>query len=187
MDEGFIGEIRLFGGNFAPRNWAFCQGQLLAISSNNALFSILGTTYGGDGRTTFGLPDLRSRLAVHTGSGPGLSDIRLGQQFGIERNNLNVANLPVHSHQAVVTGDLKMPSNADGATTDSPVGAHPAVTDNDFYADSNSPGEFSGSAIIQGKSTNSAATGGNQPIDNMMPYIGCHYIICLYGVYPSRS
>ena len=96
--EPFIGEIRMFAGNFAPRGWAFCDGQLLPISQNTALFSILGTTYGGDGRTTFGLPDLRGRVPVHAGRGPGLSDIRLGQKGGAETSTLTVANMPNHNH-----------------------------------------------------------------------------------------
>ena len=101
--EGMIGEVRLFAGNFAPRTWAFCEGQLLAISSNTALFSILGTTYGGDGRTTFGLPDLRGRSAVGPGNGPGLRSYRLGQRGGEEYKTLNITNLPIHSHFITTT------------------------------------------------------------------------------------
>ncbi|GAB5552347.1 MAG: hypothetical protein Sapg2KO_19380 [Saprospiraceae bacterium] len=96
--EPFIGEISMFGGNFAPRGWAFCNGQLLPIAQNTALFSLLGTTYGGDGRTTFGLPDLRGRVPVHFGNGPGLSDYRLGQKGGAERMILNVTQIPSHNH-----------------------------------------------------------------------------------------
>ena len=97
--EPFIGQIVQFGGNFAPRGWALCDGQLLAISQNAALFSILGTTYGGDGRTTFGLPELRGRLALHPGNGPGLSNYQLGQRSGQEDVSLNVNQIPAHSHQ----------------------------------------------------------------------------------------
>ncbi|MFY1113097.1 MAG: tail fiber protein, partial [Methanosarcinaceae archaeon] len=96
--EPFIGEIRMFAGNFAPRGWAFCDGQLLPISQNTALFSILGTTYGGDGRTTFGLPDLRGRVPVHAGSGPGLSTVRLGDTGGAETVTLSQAQMPSHNH-----------------------------------------------------------------------------------------
>ena len=100
--EPFIGQIEQFGGNFAPRQWAFCNGQLLEISSNTALFSILGTTYGGDGRSTFALPDLRGREAIGTGNGPGLNGKRLGEQGGLENITLNVNTMPFHSHQAMV-------------------------------------------------------------------------------------
>lgn len=99
-DEGMIGEIRMFGGNFAPRNWAKCEGQLLPISNNQALFSILGTTYGGDGRTTFGLPDMRGRVAMGPGTGPGLANIRLGQKTGSQQTTLKKTKMEVHKHQA---------------------------------------------------------------------------------------
>ena len=99
MSDPFLAEIVMFGGNFAPRGWAFCDGQLLAISSNTALFSLLGTTYGGDGRTTFGLPELRGRFAMHPGNGPGLSSRKLGQKGGSERVTLAITNLPSHTHQ----------------------------------------------------------------------------------------
>ena len=97
--EPFIAQIMMFGGNFAPRGWAFCDGQLLPISQYSALFSLLGTTYGGDGRTTFGLPDLRGRVAIHPGNGPGLSSIRLGEKGGTETNTLSTAQLPPHRLQ----------------------------------------------------------------------------------------
>lgn len=100
--DGMIAEIRMFGGNFAPRTWAFCDGQLLPISQNQALFSLIGTIYGGDGRTTFALPDLRGRVAVHPGQGPGLSDYRVGQKGGSETNTLNVTQLPSHNHTIVI-------------------------------------------------------------------------------------
>ncbi|PHI21047.1 phage tail protein [Lewinellaceae bacterium SD302] len=187
MDEGMIGEIRLFGGNFAPRNWALCNGALLAISSNDALFSILGTIYGGDGRTTFALPDLRGRVAVQAGHGPGLSDIRLGQKFGAEDNYLNQTNLPSHNHTAVVTGDLKIQASAEEGTVELPMGAHPASTGNDFYASSASPGEFLGSINLTGVPVNSSPTGNSRQLNNMMPSRGMNYIICMYGTYPSRS
>ncbi|MBD3756388.1 MAG: phage tail protein, partial [Gammaproteobacteria bacterium] len=98
MSEPFVGEIRMFAGNFAPRGWAFCDGQLLAVSQNDALFSLLGTIYGGDGRTTFGLPDMRGRIPVHQGSGPGLSPRRLGSKSGAETETLTVNQMPSHTH-----------------------------------------------------------------------------------------
>ena len=103
MSDPFIAEIIMFGGNFAPRGWAFCDGQLLSISSNSALFSILGTTYGGDGRTTFGLPDLRGRVAMHPGSGPGLTQRRLGEKSGMETVTLTTNQIPSHNHTATAT------------------------------------------------------------------------------------
>ena len=98
MSEPFVGEVRMFAGNFAPRGWAFCDGQLLAVSQNDALFSLLGTIYGGDGRTTFGLPDMRGRVAIHAGSGPGLSPRRLGAKAGSEKETLTVNQMPSHTH-----------------------------------------------------------------------------------------
>ncbi len=103
MSEPFVGEIRMFAGNFAPRGWAFCDGQLLAVSQNDALFSLLATVYGGDGRTTFGLPDLRGRIPIHAGTGPGLSPRRLGAKFGTEEETLTVNQLPSHSHTLQVS------------------------------------------------------------------------------------
>src|SRR3954468_23228168 len=98
MSEPFLGEIRMFGGNFAPRGWAFCNGQILSIAQNTALFSLLGTTYGGNGQTTFGLPDLRGRVAVSAGQGPGLSNYSLGELAGSESVTLTSANMPAHNH-----------------------------------------------------------------------------------------
>jgi microcystin-dependent protein len=120
--EPFIGEIKMFGGNFAPRGFAFCDGQLLSISQNTALFAILGTTYGGDGRTTFGLPDLRGRVPVHAGTGPGLSSYRIGQKGGTETTTITVANLPAHSHPYAA------PAVSEDGNTSVPTGAVPGGT-----------------------------------------------------------
>ncbi len=122
--EGTIGEIRLFAGNFAPRTWAFCNGQLLPIAQYQALFSILGTIYGGDGRTTFALPDLRGCVPIHPGNGPGLSDRRLGQRGGAETVALNQLNLPSHTHAATAT--VTPPALGVEGDTASPAGAIPA-------------------------------------------------------------
>lgn len=172
--EGMIGEIRMFGGNFAPRSWAFCDGQLLPINQNNALFSILGTTYGGDGRTTFALPDLRGRVSIHQGNGPGLSSHGLGSDGGSETNTLTDAQLPSHTH---------------GAKTRIPVAL--GDYDSDDESDRRDAGFIKGTLDEgrkgQGVRTKLSAAGGGQPINNMQPYLSVNYIICTEGVYPSRS
>jgi microcystin-dependent protein len=173
--ECMIGEVRMFAGNFAPRNWAFCDGQILVISQNQALFSIIGTIYGGDGSSTFGLPDLRGRSAVHPGHGPGLNNINLGSRGGTEYLTLSTNNLPPHSH----TGHIRI-ADAKGD----------AFYSNDGYiADSSTVGyqqytnALTGSKTIQGVQTDN--TGGGQQIYKRSPYTGINYIICLFGVYPN--
>ena len=172
--DPFLGQIVMFGGNFAPRGWALCDGQLLPISSYSALFSILGTTYGGDGRTTFALPDLRGRAPLHAGHRPGLSTRTLGQKSGAELNYLNVTQLPAHNH----TASTALPVSSGPGDTTSPVGAAPAETDSDNYgvADDNNT-----ATVTVGN------TGGNQPVNNMQPFLAVNYIIALQGTYPSRS
>ncbi|MDQ5929530.1 MAG: hypothetical protein QG594_1309 [Bacteroidota bacterium] len=179
--DGTIGEIRMFAGNFAPKNWAYCQGQLLPISQNAALFSILGTTYGGDGRTTFALPDFRSRVAVGTGTGPGLSSYVLGQKAGSETNTLLQTNLPPHTHSLNV-------SNANATIETPETGSTIAVTG------TGSPRAFTPELSFNSATPNVAlnplsvgATGSNIPVNNIQPYLGINYIICLYGIFPSRN
>ena len=165
--EGYIGEIRLFGGNFAPRSWAFCDGQLLPISQNTALFSILGTMYGGDGRTTFALPDLRGRAPLGVGHGPGLQDVRQGEKGGSETVTLTAAQLPSHNHQLKVAGEegnKKQPSEGFLA-----VGSYHSTADDTAPSD----------AITN--------TGANQPVSVVQPFLGLRYIICLQGIFPSRG
>ena len=171
MSEPFIGEIKLFAGNFAPRGWALCDGQLLPISSNSALFSILGTTYGGDGRTTFALPELRGRVPVHPGTGPGLSNYRLGQKSGAETNTLTANNMPAHSH------NINQASAAEG-DSNVPAGNLLARTDARSYTST-------GPAVATGGATDNA--GGGQAVNNIQPYQAVNYIIALNGIYPSRS
>lgn len=169
MSEPYVGEIRMFGGNFAPLGWAFCSGQLLAISENDALFALVGTTYGGDGRTTFALPDLRGRIPVHLGS-----TFTIGQLLGSETVTLVASHLPAHSHGFAATdtnGSATMPSgavlarnaSADGYSSDTSVGLSPL-----------------NAAAMQ-------ATGGTQPHTNMAPYQCISFIIALFGIFPSRS
>lgn len=176
--EGFIGEIRMFAGNFAPRSWAFCEGQLLSISSNTALFSILGTTYGGDGRTTFALPDLRGRAPIQPGTGAGLSTHRLGERGGTETVTLNVNQMPSHTHAAQIN------INADStvATTADPQDALPARN-----AASTPQYGNNANTTLGGTSITVNQTGGSQPVNNMQPYVAINYIICLQGVFPSRN
>jgi len=188
MSQPLIGEIKLFAGNFAPRTWAFCEGQLLAISSHSALFSILGTTYGGDGRSTFALPDLRGRAAIAPGSGPGLPTYRLGQRSGSPTNTLTANQLPSHTHAAAGTTKV---SNADG-TTNNPEGkvlaTGKAVVDRSTSFNANIYGDASNANMaVNEVSVTLGNTGGNQSINNMQPYLATNYIIALQGLYPSRS
>ena len=169
--EPFLGEIRFFAGNYAPRGWAFCDGQLLPVSQYSALFSILGTTYGGDGRTTFALPDMRGRSPLHSGSGagPGLSPHRLGDKSGSETNTLNVNQLPSHNHTL----------NGSSASATSNVPTSRVVASANIYS-SDAPNTTMDAASI-------GQTGGSQPVNNMQPYLGLSCIIALQGIFPSRN
>jgi microcystin-dependent protein len=181
--EGVIGEIRMFGGNFAPRGWALCQGQLLPISSNQALFSILGTTYGGDGRTTFGLPDLRGRVPLGPGQGAGLSNRRLGQEDGTETNTLSEQQLPEHTH--VARASVRPRANAGEPEEADPVRNYPASLNLDAGT-----GYTKSANTKMGRSRvkiSIANTGGNGPVNNMQPWLSVNFIICLQGIFPSRS
>ena len=171
MSEPFVGEIRMFAGNFAPRGWAFCDGQLLAVSQNDALFSLLGTIYGGDGRTTFALPDMRGRIPIHAGSGPGLSPRRLGAKGGAENVTLVVNQLPSHSHTAKVS----TAGGAESSPQDEYLGASPNVR------------VFRPDAPDQTMNTDSITNvGGSQPHINLQPFLCINFIIALFGIYPSR-
>ncbi len=175
--DGTIGEIRMFAGNFAPRQWAFCEGQLLEINSNTALFSILGARYGGDGRVTFGLPDFRGRVSMGAGNGPGLTPREFGQKFGTENNVLQVSQLPPHNHDAVVnvfSGD----------------GTKRSAVDN-FLGGDASTSVYSATPT-SGKTLNPSSievgnTGSGRDINNIQPTTVMNYILCTDGLYPSRS
>ncbi|MCB0706366.1 MAG: phage tail protein [Saprospiraceae bacterium] len=186
MDEPFVGMISTFGFDFAPRYWMKCDGQLLPITQYQTLFSLIGTIYGGDGRTTFALPDLRGRVALHEGHGPGLSDRVIGQKGGSENTMLITNNLPPHNHGATVGGSVQMPVSASSGNTDSPSGAYLTSTSTDFYADTVAAGEFSG-ALTSNLSVTLGMTGGSMPVNNMQPYLTINYCICVNGIYPSRS
>ena len=173
MAEAFIGEIRMFGGNYAPVHWAYCDGQSMTISQNNELFSLLTTVYGGDGRVDFNLPDLRGRLPMHFGRGPGLTQRNQGQMFGIESLSLSINELPSHTHQMFVSSE----------TTDNqadPLGL--GTADGQMvYADVNP----STAATLADESVGSTGLGTKHT--NMMPYLAVHFIIALVGYYPSRT
>lgn len=168
--DPFLGEIRIFAGNFAPQGWAFCDGQLLAISQNQALFSLLGTTYGGDGQTTFALPDLRGRVPMNAGSGPGLTPRSLGQTGGQEQVTLNVSQIPAHTHQAR--------ASSEAPDTNSPEDAVPAQKARTYLYNT-------GDSDVNMGTTAISSTGGSQAHDNMQPYLCLNYIIALQGLYPS--
>lgn len=177
MSEPFIAEIRIFAGNFAPRGWAFCDGQLLPIANNTALFSLIGTTYGGDGRTTTALPNLQDRAPMHPGRGPGLTDRRLGQKIGIETVALTEAQIPSHTHQPWQQG-------APRPTSQDPAGRLPAR-----HRDENNEKVFKQDPTLNATfaSQQAANTGGGQGHMNMQPYLTLNFIIALVGLYPSRS
>jgi microcystin-dependent protein len=168
MSEPFIGEIRLLPFNFAPRGWAFCQGQILSIAQNTALFSLLGTTYGGNGTTTFALPDLRGRVAVSAGQGPGLSSYTLGQQSGVESVTLLTTQMPSHSHL--------VNCNSGDADSGTPL--------NKFPAGASSYSGSAGSTMNPGTIGNA---GGSQPHTNVQPLLVLNYCIALEGIFPSRN
>lgn len=172
MSDPFIGEIRMFGGNFAPVGWAFCNGQLLAISQNDALFALIGTTYGGDGVSTFGLPDLRGRGPIHQGQGLGLSPYVLGQLAGTESVTVLQSQLPAHTHPAAL-------NNAAG-TTNNPQNATWATAPN--------AQSYNAAAPDVAMSASSITTAGSSvPHDNMPPFLAVSFIICLEGIFPSQN
>lgn len=174
--NGTIGEIRGFAGNFAPRTWAFCQGQLLAISANTALFSILGTTYGGDGVNTFALPDLRGRAPLQQGTGPGLNDVALGERGGGEQVTLNQLTMPNHTHFA------SMHVRREDGLSKNPTNSYLATDQTVSIYSSSAPDVQLGSETITVDNT-----GNGQPFSIRNPYLGLNMIICMFGVYPSRS
>lgn len=174
--EPFIAQIMLFGGNFAPRGWAFCDGQLLPIASNSALFSIVGTAFGGDGRTTFALPDLRGRVPMHAGAGPGLTPRQIGQRVGVEHVTLLETQMPNHSHEMLVASAAP---NSDRANGDA-IGKTPIYVDNNPSDPATQPSSALNSRTI-------GAAGGGQAHENMQPTLCINYIIALQGIFPSRN
>lgn len=172
MSNPYVGEIRLFGGNFPPRDWAFCDGSLLPISGFETLFQLIGTTYGGDGQTTFGLPDLRGRAPLHQGQGPGLSNYVIGQSGGTESVTIGATQMPAHRH-------LMRASTAAATGAAGPTGvlAAPSVA---MYDNANVPTiAMAGAAITP--------VGAGQPHENMAPFLAVNYIISLFGIFPSPT
>ncbi len=169
MAEPFLGEIKAIGFGFPPRGWALCDGQLLPISSNSALFSLLGTTYGGDGRTNFALPDLRGRVPVHPGNGAGVNPVSWGQRFGASNHNLSVNQLPPHTHRSrAATG-----GEADRTT---PAGNYPAEA-----------AAYSSAGGGAAEAGDTGSTGSGAAFGLAQPSLGIYYVIALVGIYPSRS
>ena len=175
MASPFLAEITLFAGNFAPRGWAFCNGGFIAISQNTALFSLLGTTYGGNGITTFGLPDLQGRLPMHFGQGPGLSSHVLGEKGGAEAITLTTSQMPAHTH-AVNIGTGGAADNAN------PVGRYPATP-----ASGSPYTGVGGAQMAPGTGTSLASSGGGLPHNNLMPSLCVTFIIATQGVFPARN
>jgi microcystin-dependent protein len=171
MSQPFVGEIRMFGGNFAPAGWAFCDGALIAISENDTLFNLIGTTYGGDGQSTFALPDLRGRLPIHMGSGAGLTTRVIGEMGGVESVTLTTQQIPIHTHAPLAdsnSGNQTSPQNGIWATA--------------------SASRYSSSAPnLAMNNTLVGSAGGSQPHDNRMPYLTISFIISLFGVFPTQN
>ena len=178
MSSPYIGEIRMFAGNFAPQGWAFCQGQPLPISENEALFQLLGTTYGGDGESTFNLPNLASRIPVHSGTGPGGITYQIGQAAGTEQETLSIQQIPNHSHP--------MLGNTVGGNSPTPAGrvfakpTPPATVSNPTIYGSDGP-------VVTLSPSAVGPVGGSQPHDNMQPFLCVNFIISLHGIYPSPT
>lgn len=170
--DPYLGEIMLFAGNYAPRGWARCDGQLLPINQNQALFSLLGTTYGGNGVTTFALPDLRGRAPIHAGQGPGLTDRPLGEQGGEESHTLTQAEMPLHTHPAR--------ARSGNGTSASPAGLLPA-------RDPSGTPHYGAGADVTLALDAIGAAGGDQPHNNMQPYLTVTFCICLAGVFPPQA
>ena len=171
MSNPFVGEIRLFGGNFAPAGWAICNGSLLAISEFETLFNLIGTTYGGDGESTFSLPDLRGRVPVHQGQGPGLSPYTIGESGGAETVTLTSGQMPAHTHP------LRAASSPASAAV-GPTGVLAATSVNAYGSGVPNMAMNAGAVV---------AAGGSAPHENMAPFLGVNYIISLFGIFPSQS
>jgi len=174
MSEPFLGQLMIVGFNFAPRGWAFCDGQILSIAQNTALFSLLGTTYGGNGQTTFALPDLRGRVPVHAGQGPGLTDRTLGESSGQETHTLISSEMPMHNHllQAFNNGGDQQNPQGNILAASNQIGEN-------IYTNVNPDTTMSPQAV--------GLAGGSQPHNNMQPYLVLNFCIAMEGIFPPRS
>jgi microcystin-dependent protein len=181
MSEPFISEIRLWACSFAPRDFANCDGQLIPISQNTALFSLIGTIYGGDGQTTFALPDLRGRVPVHLGHGPGLSPYQQGSRAGAETRTLNVTNIPPHTH----SGQINPKGSTSTADQTSPQGNYPAVSGS--RGNETALYNATGDVEMGGAPFQTGPTGSGMPFDIRQPYLTVRFTIAMVGVFPSRS
>ncbi len=177
--DPFVGQIQAFGFNFAPRGWAQCNGQLMSIAENNALFSLLGTYYGGDGRTTFGLPDLRGRFGMHMGNGPGLPAHQIGQKGGRNELYMTTANMPAHTH-SLAGGTVNVPISTEDANASEGEGNY--LANGTFYHNASSA-SYTGTSL----GGNTSMAGGNIPMDITPPFQVINYCIALVGIYPSRN
>jgi microcystin-dependent protein len=172
MAQPYVGEIRIFAGNFAPAGWMFCDGQLLPISENETLFQLIGTTYGGDGQSTFALPDLRSRVPIHMGTGPDGVSYQLSDMAGVEEVTLTVQQIPNHNHALLGSGDA--------AATQDPANAVPSTAQaQSYYNIFENPANMAATAI--------APAGGSQPHTNLQPYLCVNFIISLFGLFPQQN
>jgi microcystin-dependent protein len=175
MSQPYVGEIRMFGGNFAPAGWASCDGALMPISENDVLFQLIGTTYGGDGQETFGLPNLQGRVPIHMGQGAGLQNYQIGESAGVEAVTISAQTLPIHSHPA-------MCNSGGGSNVSNPSAATWAVSDVNAYSAS-----LATSGNIGTPAPVVSTAGGSQPHENMIPFLVINYIISLFGVFPSQT
>jgi microcystin-dependent protein len=181
--EPFIGEIKILAFQFAPRSYMDCAGQIMSIASNTALFSLLGTTYGGNGVQTFGLPDLRGRMPINQGTGPGLPSYSLGQVSGTTSVTVLSSNLPPHAHPAQGI-NVNIPVSAGSGDIDVPNGAFLAQATGDFYSSVSTPGNNYGALAVSGQT---GITGSGLPVSIMNPYLVVNYSIAIYGIFPSRN
>jgi microcystin-dependent protein len=172
MADPYIGEIRMFAGTFAPMGWALCEGQLMPISENDALFILIGTTYGGDGQETFALPDLRGRAPIHHGAGPGLTNRVIGEQAGVEEVTLTAQQIPVHNHAL----HARAAGGKSGTPNGNVLASAPATS---LYTRDTPSVQLAANAIDP--------IGGSQPHDNRMPYLAIQFIISLFGIFPSQT
>lgn len=183
--EPFIGEIKIFGFYFPPRGYMTCQGQILSIAQNTALFSLIGTTYGGNGQTTFALPDLQGRMPIGQGQGPGLPNYNIGQKSGQTTVTLISSNLPAHIHTLGGNAHVMIKASSDTADENSPVGNYPAIANSPLYTGNGaSPNTFTGGTQVTGSTD---PTGSNIPLSIMNPYLTINYSIATVGIFPSRN